>query len=36
VVKLLLTDSGVRNGKVTGSSIEVVSEGHWKRFNPAS
>jgi dipeptidase E len=22
--------------KVTGSSIEVVSEGHWKRFNPAS
>jgi dipeptidase E len=22
--------------KVTGGSIEVVSEGHWKLFNPAS
>ena len=22
--------------KVTDSSVEVVSEGHWKLFNPAS
>lgn len=50
-MKLLLTDSGVRNASILAAlvdllgkpiaeagalCVEVVSEGHWKLFNPPS
>lgn len=36
-MKFLLTSVGISNQtalKIVGGTVEVISEGHWKLFNP--